>query len=245
MTKQQILKFSAFAGLNERIARYIKALAHLSIKEHGFFSIVLSGGNTPKGLYQRLSRMEMPWENVFVFFGDERCVPPDHPMSNFKMAEEALLSSIQIPRENVHRIRGEEPPEQEARGYGALMFEKLKKGDAPLCIDLVLLGLGSDGHTASIFPGDLHPLESKDFFLPAIRTGDTFGRITMTLSAINEAFRTIFLVSGEDKAEIARDVIASQRTTEGSSGALYPASMVRPTTGKVIWAFDAKAGALI
>jgi len=197
------------------------------------FTIALSGGGTPRGLYEMLAappyREQIPWQRMHVFWGDERCVPPDHPGSNYRMAREALLDHVHIPARNVHRIHGELGPEAAAQAYNA----KLRAffGAPWPTFDLVLLGLGNDGHTASLFPGSD---ALKETARPAVGVTAHYEnrpaqRVTLTLPAINAARQVLFLAAG--KAGIVQAVL-----NEPDAG--YPAQHVRPTTGELVWLVD-------
>ncbi len=202
------------------------------------FSVVLSGGSTPGRLFRLLAeepyRVQVPWEQVHLFWGDERCVPPDDPGSNYRLAEESLIAHVPIPPENVHRIRGELQADMAAQAYENRL-QDFFCGPRPR-FDLVLLGLGEDGHTASLFPGS--PLLDEQKRLAAAATASyqdrPAQRVTLTLPAINTARQVLFLVAGGAKAEIVQAVI------EGPTGR-YPAQRIRPTAGQLTWLLDAAA----
>ncbi len=215
--------------------------AHLAREAAGSrerFSVVLSGGSTPGRLFRLLAeepyRVQVPWEQVHLFWGDERCVPPDDPGSNYRLAEESLIAHVPIPPENVHRIRGELQADMAAQAYENRL-QDFFCGPRPR-FDLVLLGLGEDGHTASLFPGS--PLLDEQKRLAAAATASyqdrPAQRVTLTLPAINTARQVLFLVAGGAKAEIVQAVI------EGPTGR-YPAQRIRPTAGQLTWLLDAAA----
>ena len=217
-------------------------LAQQASDSRGRFTAALSGGSTPHGMYRLLAeepyRSEVPWQQVHLFWGDERCVPPDHPGSNYRMAEEALLSHVPVPPENVHRVQGELAPQQAARAYGRDLEDFFCGPHARF--DLVQLGLGSDGHTASLFPGAAALQETTDLVaaVEAHYEDRPACRITLTLPAINMSRHILFLVTGSSKAEILREVLSEPR------GPL-PAQRVRPTAGELAWLVDeAAAGEL-
>jgi 6-phosphogluconolactonase len=194
-----------------------------------YLSILLSGGRTPKGFYSRVSRERLPWEKIFFFFGDERCATPQ---SNYRMAREALFRRARIPRRNIFRIQGELPPALAASEYEKTLrdFFKLKRGAFP-SFDLVLLGLGSDGHTASLFPGAPALKERHRLVVPVIeKSADPPERITVTLPVINHAKNVWFLVTGRKKRDILRKVL--------KRGSRLPAGLVRPRPGRLIWFVD-------
>lgn len=207
----------------------------LERREH--FNLALAGGSTPRRLYELLAtepwRSAFPWEATHFFWGDERSVPPDHPQSNFRMAWEALLAHVPLPAENIHRIPAELPPQEAAAAYAAEL-ERHWNG-RPSVFDLILLGLGPDGHTASLFPGT-EALQINDqpvaaVYVPQMATW----RITLTLPVISAAHEALFLVSGVAKAEILAAVL------HGPPGR-YPAQAIRPR-GILRWYVDAAAAA--
>jgi 6-phosphogluconolactonase len=183
-------------------AEYFLARSREAVAEKGFFTVALSGGSTPKILYELLVSTQVPWTKIHFFWSDERHVPPDHPDSNYRMAYEAMLSRVPVPENNVHRVHGENPDAAKA----AYEYEQTL-----LPLDLILLGLGTDGHTASI---------------------NTY-RITMTLPLLNTGASVLFLVSGAEKAEIVKDVIEGPKQ--------YPAQLVQPTHGQLLWMLDKDA----
>ena len=212
-------------------------LANDSVRESGRFAVVLSGGSTPKALYSLLAgdasfRSEMPWDRTHFFWGDERHVPPDHPDSNYRMAKEAMLAKVPVPVTNVHRIKSElADAHQAASEYEQTLreFFGLAPGQFPR-FDLVLLGMGPDGHTASLFPGT-DALRDETHLVVA-NWVPKFGsfRITLTLPVLNNAARVLFLVSGAEKAPVLRAVLGNESGPEK-----YPAQLVRPTNGRLIW----------
>ncbi len=188
-----------FATLDELARAGAEAIA-LTIREREATRFALAGGSTPRGCYEHLARLELPWGRITVFFGDERCVPPFDPESNFELARQALLG--RVAPASVHRIPAELGPERAAARYEPLVAE------APL--DLVLLGIGPDGHTASLFPGNA-ALQASTYVAPV------FGapkpppqRVTLTLRALREAGRVIVLVAGRDKSEAVRRALAGE-----------------------------------
>jgi len=206
-------------------AEYFVACSGEAVAHKGFFTVALSGGSTPKLLYELLVGTEVPWAKTHFFWSDERHVPPDHPDSNYHMAHEAMLSRVPVPESNVHRIHGENPNAAEA----ANEYEQTL-----LSLDLILLGLGNDGHTASIFPGSEVLHETKRLIAaPWVEKLNTY-RITMTLPLLNSA-SVLFLVSGAEKAEIVKEVIERPKK--------YPAQFVQPTNGQLLWMLDKAAAA--
>lgn len=228
-------------------AAEVVAAAQKAVSDHGYFALTLSGGSTPKVLYALLAddpsfRDKMPWSKTHFFWGDERHVPPDHPDSNYRMTQQAMLSKVTIPPENVHRIHGENPDAASAADeYGTELrrFFGLNPGAFPR-LDLVLLGMGPDGHTASLFPGTPALKETKRF-VTANRV-DKFNtdRITMTYPTLNNAGRIVFLVNGADKAQPLHEVLQGKSQPD-----LYPSQKIAPTDGTLLWLIDRAAGSLL
>ena len=203
------------------------------------FHLALSGGSTPKLLFTLLAenyRNEIPWERVHLWWGDERCVPPDHEESNYRMTQEFLLFSINIPKRNIHRVRGEDRPEQEAIRYGEEIEAHLEhKNDLPV-FDMIMLGMGSDGHTASIFPDNMALLDSSQTCAVAIHPDSGQKRVTLTGKVINQAREVAFLVTGASKKEKVQTILGN---AEGARA--YPAAHIQPVEGKLSWYLDEAA----
>ncbi|HKP82661.1 MAG TPA: 6-phosphogluconolactonase [Pyrinomonadaceae bacterium] len=200
----------------------------VALAQKDSFGVALSGGSTPKLLYQLLAdqfQTQVPWSRTQFFWSDERHVPPDHPDSNYRMAYETLLSRVPVPESNVHRVFGENPSAQQAADeYEKVIVPRL---------DLILLGLGADGHTASIFPGSEVLHETKRLVAaPWVEKLNTY-RITMTLPLLNNGASIVFLVSGAEKAQIVKEVLEGPKK--------YPAQFVNPTDGELIWMLDRDA----
>jgi 6-phosphogluconolactonase len=223
-------------------AEEIAKSAEEAIAARGRFTIALSGGDTPKPVYRLLAQEpRIEWDRVHVFWGDDRHVPPDHPESNFGMAMDTLLSKVPIPLDNVHRMRTEKPDaERVAEEYAWTLRSAfdLDEGQWPR-FDLVLMGIGEDGHTASLFPGSEAVRErSRLVIAPWVSSLGTF-RITLTAPVFNHAALALFLVSGEKKAEALRAVLAG---VEGDfQPDRFPAQIVRPEEGKLLWLVDRAA----
>lgn len=227
-------------ALAEAAAQAVADAAEDAVKQTGRFTLALSGGSTPRRLYARLAsppfRSRIDWARLDVFWGDERCVPPDHPDSNYRLADESLLSKVPIPPEQIHRMRGEDSdPERAALDYSqelARVFS-LKPGEHPR-LDLVLLGLGADGHTASLFPGSPALNENRRLAVATYAEPIKAYRLTLTLPVLNAAAQVIFLVSGVEKAEVLRAVLQDRPAPS------RPASLVRPERG-TLWFVDRAA----
>ena len=229
------------AELFEAGAAEFAAQASQAVRASGRFTVALSGGSTPKALYSLLAtRSNIPWDKIYFFWGDERHVPPDQPESNYRMANEALLSKVPVRPENIFRIHAEEKDAAAA----ALQYEQSLKifsaclpGQFPR-FDLVLLGTGPDGHTASLFPGTTALNETQRLvvanWVPKFNTH----RITVTFPVLNAAACVMFLASGPDKAAILREILED-------GAADLPSQSVQPTNGALIWLVDqAAAGEL-
>jgi 6-phosphogluconolactonase len=234
------IEFVVFPGM-PRLAqvaaeRFVK-LAHKAIVAHQRFLVALSGGSTPKPLYELLATKvfaeKIDWTRVQVFFTDERSVAPDHPDSNYRMARLALFEKVPIPPANVYRIRGELPPSAAAKMYQDELRDVLGENGR---FDLILLGMGTDGHTASLFPGS-EALEERDQDVVAtyVEASHTW-RITLTLPVINEALHILFLVSGSEKAPALSCVL---------SGEPLPAGRIKPNSGALEWYVDQGAAACL
>ncbi len=236
--KSTLRVYDTTERLHLSAAELLVEVMRRALSEQGTCSVALSGGATPRLLYHHLGgpplRESVEWERVHLLFGDERAVPPGDPQSNYSMVERELLSRVPIPPGNVHRIAGEKEPTEAAREYESDVKEVLAHGGGK--IDCVLLGLGGDGHTASLFPGS-SALREKSALVRAVvdrRTG--LGRVTMTLPLINSARRVIFVVAGKEKAGIVRRVLRERGPT-----VRLPATMVRPPGGEVLWLIDRAA----
>jgi 6-phosphogluconolactonase len=221
------------AALARAAAERFVAVAEQAIAERGQFVVALSGGSTPRATYERLAgeplAARMEWSRVDVFWADERCVPPDHPDSNYRMARGALLDSVPIPAGNVHRVCGELPPDRAAAAYQAELETFLGTDGR---FDLVLLGMGTDGHTASIFPGT-RALDERERAVIALYVERLrVWRVTLTLPIINAARHVLFLVSGAAKANALARVQA---------GEPLPAGQVQPCCGQLVWLVDRRA----
>jgi 6-phosphogluconolactonase len=205
------------------------------------FTVALSGGSTPKSLYSLLAAQHatFDWDRTFLFFGDERHVPPDHPDSNYRMVNEALLTKISIPAENVFRVKAENPDAAAA----ALEYENelrrffaLQAGEFPR-YDLILLGMGPDGHTASLFPGSEGLKEQSRLVIANWVEKFNAHRITFTFPVLNHAAQAMFLASGPDKADMVHQVF------EGKHIPPYPSQQVQPIDGTLLWMLDEAAAA--
>ena len=266
MNEPEVEVFATVDELNEFAANEFARLADESIRARGRFAVALSGGSTPKKLYSLLAenfQSRIDWRKTHFFFGDERLVASDSEESNFRMANEALFSKIKVPKKNIHRYSTEKAVEfmndnYRGCGFGRLIFigrqtmltaermEKeirrvfdLKENEFPR-FDLILLGMGADGHTASLFP-ETDALEETTRLVVANRVVklETF-RLTFTVPTINNARSIIFLIAGADKAEALREVLKGERNPQK-----FPAQFIRSENGKLLFLTDEKAARLL
>jgi 6-phosphogluconolactonase len=243
MPKTQTIIAADVDDLAFRGAELFKAAARANVDQRGRFVAALSGGSTPRGMHHLLASPpavgEVPWEHTHLFWVDERCVPASDPESNLGSAWRDLLRHLPLPRENIHFVRGDYPPEEAADEYQTEMtqFFQLGKGEFPI-FDLIFLGIGKDGHTASLFPGQ-RALHEESRLVIAVKGGvPNIGRTTMTYPVLNRARQIVFLVAGREKAETVRALL------EGSQPEL-PAEKIKPLGGDVIWLLDQEAASLL
>jgi len=216
-------------------AKYLQVLVAKNPEVH----IALSGGSTPKVVFDELAtnfRNSIDWPRVYLYWGDERCVPPNDNESNYKMTVDHLLSKIDIPEENVHRIHGENIPKEEAIRYGEVLKSRLPLFEGVPQFDLMILGMGDDGHTASIFPYNIHLWDSGNVCEVAVHPDSGQKRITITGKVINNAKNVAFLVTGDSKTDKVREIIGKK----GNFNA-YPAALVAPESGNLDWFLDGAA----
>lgn len=244
MNRAEIIIGRDLVDLSRKAAAEFARLANESSAAAGRFVVALSGGSTPRALYSLLAGAEfqsqVPWDRVHFFWGDERCVAPDHPESNYRMAFETLLSKAPVPEKNIHRIEAEFAPDFAAAGYERTIrdFFRLSDSDWPR-FDLIFLGLGDDGHTASLFPGSEALNERHRLVVAVYNEKLKSHRVTLTLPVLNRAANIFFLVAGASKAQILRDVL------EGKSSKDLPARQIVPLSGKVFWFVDQAAAACL
>ena len=244
--QREVQIFPEAGALTRRAAEeFLKSVAE-AVAQKGAFTVALAGGSTPKALYSQLAdeplRSQIPWEKLHFFFGDERHAPPDGAESNFRMANEALFSKGAIKPEQITRIKGEYADTEKA----ALEYEqalrtyfKLKVGEYPR-FDLVLLGMGEEGHTLSLFPGT-KALHASDRIVVRNWVGKLYTeRITLTATAANHASRVIFMVTRADKAPALKAVLEGPYEPEQ-----LPAQLIQPASGKLLWLVDQAAGSML
>lgn len=233
--------FSSLEELSHAAADEVRALSQAAIRERGRFICALSGGSTPRRLYELLAEPpELDWARVEIFFGDERGVPPEQTESNFRLVQESLLNRIGQPAPRVHRIHGEAADlDAEARRYQEEMATALgiPSTQSPPALDLILLGLGADGHTASLFPDQSALAETRPWFVATRSPAAPHERITATPPLLNAARNVFFLVAGDEKAAALRHILTGVRDLRR-----FPAQLVAPA-GHLIWFADQAAAA--
>ncbi len=235
---QQVSVFPDIDALSHAAAERFVSLSRAAIRSHGRFAAALSGGSTPRRLYSLLGaspyRENIDWNRVHIFWADERCVVPSHEASNYKPVADALLMKAPVPEENIHRIHGEEGPGRAAEAYE----EELRRFFAVMTkpvFDLVVLGAGMDGHTASLFPGSALLGEGTRDVVPVYREKPEIDRVSLTLPVLNQAANVLFLVAGAGKADIVYEILKSGNQKQ------YPAGRVRPVNGILSWFLDKTA----
>lgn len=227
----------------QEVAKRFSKFFHDFAKDKAQITVALSGGSTPKIVFEELAgnyRERIAWQHIHFYWGDERCVPPSNEQSNYRMTKQYLLDRIDIPETNIHRIRGENDPHVESTNYAHQIQEHLTTSNGIPQFDLVILGMGEDGHTASVFPHQIDLWDSEKFCEVAQHPDSGQNRITLTGSVINNAKQVVFLVTGEGKSEKFNEILNKQGDYNH-----YPASLVRPVSGNLIWFLDRDAAALI
>jgi len=241
----EILTFKSKEQLAGELAGMILTMAWSAGKNGRDFNIALSGGSTPGILFKHLAELtesspRETWEKINLYWVDERCVPPESPDSNFRMTNETLLQKIKVSPGNIFRMKGENVPEDETVRYSLLLHTQLPNENNFPVFDLILLGMGSDGHTASIFPDQMDLLSSEEVCAIGYHPETGQARITLTGRVINNARQVFFLITGEDKAITLEKIIG-----KGSSDERYPASFIKPSRGILKWFLDDKAASCL
>jgi 6-phosphogluconolactonase len=241
MSKKEILVFEHTDQLEEYAIEKWGDIAEDALKQRDIFTVALSGGSTPVKLYENLSGTDLKWDRTHIFIVDERFVPFDHKDSNFRMIYETLLGKIAIPEHNIHAVLTEQnSPDESASSYEREMvsFFKISSGSIPV-FDLILLGVGNDGHTASLFPGSSALVEDDRLAVSAVPSNTSMHeRITITFPVINSARNVIVQITGSTKAEVVKDILENENSA-------LPAASVRPYDGNLIFLLDRQAGALL
>jgi len=229
-----------FENKSELASSFCEELLNLFDTKEKYF-LALSGGSTPGIIYEILSKdykQKINWKKIHLFWSDERCVHPEDVESNYGMTKKYLLDFIDIPEENVHRINGENEPGSEAVRYSEEIKSTINSRNGLPKFDLVMLGIGEDGHTASIFPDQMHLLNSDKICEVAVHPSSGQKRITLTGNVINNSEQVSFLVTGNGKAEILKQILLEKNK-------IYPAELINPVSGKLNYFVDEKASALL
>lgn len=232
----KIIIAESIDDLAEKFSKYLKELVDTSPE---YLNICLSGGSTPKIIFQHLAenyKTKFDWNKIRFFWGDERCVPPNNAESNYRMTKENLFEKINIPAENIFRIRGEENPDDEVNRYSTIIQETVPLVNSLPKFDLVILGIGEDGHTTSIFPDRLDLFETEKFCEVIEHPVSKQKRISLTGKVINNAKQIIFLVTGKNKSDIVKSILNKE---DGYKK--YPAAHISPINGELIWMLDKEA----
>ncbi|TMU56899.1 6-phosphogluconolactonase [Flagellimonas algicola] len=227
----------------QEVAEQFSAYFENLVKDKVEFHVALSGGSTPKIVFDILAENfadKIDWSKIHFYWGDERCVPPTDDQSNYKMTVEHLFSKIDVPQENIHRVFGENDPNPEAMRYANLLEINLNRVEGIPQFDLVILGMGDDGHTASIFPHEIDLWEAADHCVVATHPESGQKRVSITGKVINTAKEVAFLVTGKSKAEKVQTIIGQ---SEGFK--YYPAALVNPVSGNLSWFMDREAASLL
>ena len=244
MSEKQIIVLDDPQALYVHAAEEITHFAGDAICSHGEFTLCLSGGSTPAATYELMAtrfKLSVDWKEVQFFWGDERCVPPPDPASNYEMANRTMLSKLALNPSQIHRIRGEDTPADAARDYeeGLRSFFGLADGDFPR-FNLVLLGLGDNAHTLSLFPGDPAIHERERLAIAVKVDAPEPHRVTLTAPVANNAVRAMFVVGGAAKAQAVKDVLEGPRDPDR-----FPAQLIKPTDGELVWLLDKSAARLL
>lgn len=240
--RPQVRVFPDLETVSRAAAGFLVACSKKTIAARGRFTVAISGGSTPRGLYTLLGsspyQEKINWKQVHLFWADERCVPVDHRESNYRLADDAFISKVGIPNENIHRIGGEEGPDQAAAQYEQELLTFF--GPAPFPVfDLIILGVGEDGHTASLFPGTVALREKNRLAAPVYLESRKLNRVTLTLPVLNHAAEVLFLASGRAKAGVVLAIVEKKNPER------YPAGLVQPVRGGCTWFIDREAAGLL
>jgi len=233
-----------FKDIDSLCAQFTDMLIRQIRVKQGQFNIALSGGSTPIAMfsYWKAHFIDMPeWQQVQWFWGDERCVHPDDDQSNYRNARMHLLEPLGIPAHNIYRIRGEDDPGKEAKRYGQLLNESLPRYNDYPVFDLIMLGMGADGHTASIFPHEIHLWHNPANCVTATHPDTGQRRVSLTGNVINAAQEVSMLVTGKPKSERLSEILNDRK----SSGKNFPAALVHPQKGNLSWFLDEEAASLM
>jgi 6-phosphogluconolactonase len=231
--------FSTADAAAENLAEDFFRISEDYYNKNKIFYAAFSGGNTPKNFFNELAenyKEKIQWKNICFFWVDERCVPPTDTDSNYGMTRQYLIYKIQIPAENIYRIFGENDPMKEAERYSSVIENIIPDKNNLPSFDFTLLGIGNDGHTASIFPDQLHLINSEKICETAVNSQTLQKRITLTRKVINNSSRIIFFVTGKSKSKILDEIL-----NPSDSQSPYPAAYIKPVDGKLNWYLDKDA----
>jgi len=241
-SRTQVRLCTNYETMSHAAAEFFVSKYQNSAALSGRFIVALSGGVTPRRFFSLLASSPyveaIQWSLTHFFWADERCVPKDHIENNFKFAKDAFLSKVAVPRENIHRINGENGPERAARDYEQTIRSFFGTPAMPV-FDLIILGAGEDGHTASLFTGTAALHERTRLAMPVSSGSVHLGRVTLTLQVLNHAEQILFLVSGRSKAKVLHEILEDGNPKE------FPAGLVQPVHGTVTWLFDREASSLL
>lgn len=232
--------FKSKNDINQAFTDWFKAV----LKKKKNITVALSGGSTPKSLFDYwagLPEGEIDWSRVKFFWGDERCVPPTDNESNYKMTKEHLFDHISVPEKNIFRIKGENSPSEEAYRYNDILSEEVEQTKGIPSFDIMMLGMGDDGHTASIFPYQINLWYNAQNCVEATHPDSGQKRVSITGKVVNASENVVFLVTGKNKAEKIKEIIEQPEQSERK----YPAALVKPESGNLIWFIDEEAAELI
>ncbi len=241
MIKEEINIYSDAKALSEGFTAFLQKLMDVYPR----VNLALSGGTTPKVIFDYWAencKDSIDWQRLFFFWGDERCVPPENVMNNYGMTKDHLFDKVpKIPNNNIFRIHGENEPEEEAEWYSKILETKvMQRRNAP-CFEIVMLGLGDDGHTVSIFPDQISLWDSKDFCVIGEHPESKMKRVSLSGQVVNNAQYVVFLATGKNKAQKVRDIIKNREQFLDK----YPAAKVNPKKGYLYWFLDEEAASLL
>jgi len=235
------MKLKTYTNKQEVAKAFSEYLKEAIANSEGDFHMALSGGSTPKAIFDFMAdnyKDSIAWNKLHLYWGDERCVSPTDSESNYKMTVDHLLSKIDFPEENIHRILGENNPEEEAIRYGKILEKNLDNDEDGVIFDLIILGMGDDGHTASIFPYNIELWDNENNCVTAKHPDSGQVRVSLTGKVINNASEVAFLVTGAGKADKVAIIINEEKGFQK-----YPAALVAPMTENLTWFLDAAAAA--
>lgn len=237
--KADVRIFRSLKELSRSAAEIFAGQSAKAIQERGQFLVALNGGSTPAGLFQLLAtefREKVDWEHVHIFWGDERCVPPVDPESSYGQAWDLFLRHVPIPEANIHRIEGERSPSEAAQDYSVVLMKFASSSFEWSRFDLVYLGMGADGHTASLFPGSSLDVTAPVILVTGQYQGRPAQRVTLTSIVFNSARMVVFMAAGEEKAVTLAEVLSDRYDPER-----YPVQRIEPRDGRLIWLVDEEA----